>query len=365
MKIIFTVLTICFFWGCGNRFPDLKHGPQAQSRFLIAKGDLPKAAALGLALDGREGESFLAYTNATNIDDIRAALPSSVLQTEDVTAELNEHLRSRPNILSDLYTWERVLTDLRQWTNTHSDNVSMRQYGTSTGGRPLTALMVHSGPSLDDTKPTVMITGATHGNEILTVEVVMGIAHNLMDNLASERIQRMLGAVNIVFIPVVSPDSFVARQRYVDGVDPNRDYPWPESTNHISTPVIKAISAFATSLNLVSSIDYHSVASVIMWPWAYTNAPPAQAVKYERMARSMAETNHYRIGQISDVMYIAQGSSADYYLWKKGSMSFGIELSQSMPTSSTTVQDMVRENLESTYRFIEAAPPASLEQVGF
>ncbi len=354
LKNISIVSATLLLAACGARVSTTTNSTATMSKFLVSSQDVLKAATLNLDIEGRIGNDFVVFVPAGDIERVRNAIPGSVLQVSDISQSLNQHLSQNPDIAAQIYSWDRVQTELKQWSETLSTQTDLVQYGTSTQGRPLYALHI-KGVSLNATpKPAVMITGATHGNEILTVDTVMGITKHILDNLSTDRVKNILAKNDLWFVPVVSPDSYVTRQRYVDGLDPNRDFPWPDNTTHQSSRVIKAVAEFATGLDLAASIDYHSVASVIMWPWAYTDKAPAGADKFRDVARSMASTNNYDIGQISEVMYIAKGSSADYYHWKKGSMSFGIELSQDMPRTPTTGEEMAQENLESTLRFIEA-----------
>ena len=67
----------------------------------------------------------------------------------------------------------------------------------------------------------------------------------------------------------------------------------------------------------------------------------------------MAETNGYAVGQISRIIYIAQGSSADYYHWETGSLSYGIELATSKAPETSAIPQVVDEAREMTWRFVE------------
>lgn len=68
----------------------------------------------------------------------------------------------------------------------------------------------------------------------------------------------------------------------------------------------------------------------------------------------MSAVNKYKYGQISQIMHIAPGSSADYNACKKSSIAMAVEISKARPSSSTTGEEMAQENFESTLRFIEA-----------
>ena len=68
----------------------------------------------------------------------------------------------------------------------------------------------------------------------------------------------------------------------------------------------------------------------------------------------MAEANRYTYGPIADVIYLAPGSSADYYYWKKGSLSLGIEMGQDKVPSPSEFPAYFESQEESTWRFLEA-----------
>ena len=341
--------------GCGVASKSVERiNSSPVARYLIKSADRSHAVKLGLTLEGMEDGYFVAYGATNHRDQIAAALPESILAASDDTASLNAYLTSNPEIMSGIYDYQRVLSDLNQWVTTVPQATEIVVYGKSAQGKDLNALLVHGSHNKGGDKPAVMITGATHGNEILTVDTVMGIAKYMIENRDSQRLKNILDHLDVWFVPVVSPDSYVARSRHVEGLDPNRDYPWPEDADHQSIGVIDAISKFALDKNLVGSLDYHSVGSYVMWPWAYTHDAPRGAAKLDKVAKVMANANGYRPGQISKIMYIAQGSSADYYYWKKESVSFGIEISQSRPSSPNSGEVMAAENTESTLKFLES-----------
>ena len=51
--------------------------------------------------------------------------------------------------------------------------------------------------------------------------------------------------------------------------------------------------------------------------------------RFDEIAAAMADENGYSYGQISRVIYTAEGSSSDYFYWRHKSLSIAIELGQS------------------------------------
>lgn len=68
----------------------------------------------------------------------------------------------------------------------------------------------------------------------------------------------------------------------------------------------------------------------------------------------MSQTNGYRTGQIADVMYVAKGSSADFYSWKMNTAALAIELSRGTVSNAQELARLVDEIDEPLMRFVEA-----------
>ena len=112
---------------------------------------------------------------------------------------------------------------------------------------------------------------------------------------------------------------------------------------------------FAVAKNIQGSVDIHSTAGVIMYPWAYTEQAVSGAMfpVIRDLTERMAEANGYQTGQISDVMYVAKGSSADFYLWKINTVALAIELSQGFSKDSLHLTSITDEIEEPLVRFTE------------
>jgi len=54
------------------------------------------------------------------------------------------------------------------------------------------------------------------------------------------------------------------------------------------------------------------------------------------------------------VIYVAQGSSADFWYWQRGIISYGIEMARSKVPNAQNIPDVIDDNREQTWRFIES-----------
>lgn len=292
-------------------------------------------------------------------EDRKAELQKLAPGAQIVNEDLNGPAREADPELYDVAAMERKLRD---FAARFPNLVKLETYGTSANGRPeyvmtMTAPTSTSPHIVRDT-PEVMITGATHGNEVITVEVVLGLMERMLNGYGTnERFTRMLDNTVIKWIPAACVDGYAARSRNVQGLDPNRDYAWPEQPNREPrTSCIQHLTSyFHTLTNPVGTMDFHAQGSMIMFPWAYTYDPIPQPDlgEMDQLTTRMAEINRFRHGSISRTIYVAKGSSADYYYWKKDTVSVAIEVSHNLAPQREEIADIVEENAESTWRFVE------------
>ncbi|MBL4634054.1 MAG: succinylglutamate desuccinylase/aspartoacylase family protein [Kofleriaceae bacterium] len=207
-------------------------------------------------------------------------------------------------------------------------SASVRRVGKSSQGREILALEIDADGKLDRDDPVLLVHGGIHGNEWISVEVVLHLAEfALASNSQSDELR-------IHFVPVINVDGFAARRRKaVDSAgkwyDPNRDFPVPQETKpHKSRALISALRRYAKRGKLVGVLDYHAPAECIMWPWAFSKSqepPGVEALKVvvEKMARSVG----YCFGQTSKVIsYRHKATAQDYFANSHGAAAVLMEL---------------------------------------
>ncbi len=294
------------------------------------------------------------------------ALQKSDLLKLDPTAELLEADLALPALAPnpfknanepDYRTLAGVQSELARIATENPKIAQLVVYGRSQQGRDLVALKLSDNVTQDENEPEVMLTAATHGDEVITTEILMNLLERLVDNYAKD--SRLTGIVDnrvIYFIPVVNPDGFYSRLRYDNNVDPNRSYPYPGDPNAKSTASITGLLKFFHAHHIVGSIDFHAYGELIMFPWAYTYEPIASEfyAPFNELAGQMAEQNKYTFGPISKVIYVAQGSSADYYFWKNKTKAFAIEVGMAKQPVPSQIPAYTEEQAEPTWRFLES-----------
>ncbi len=287
--------------------------------------------------------------------------PHAKLVDADISASifstLERYESSRFRGESRYHSFDEIQAWMKNLQNSYADIAKVVQYGTSRGGRPLSALRISAHPEDTPGVPIAMITAATHGDELITSEVLMSLVEKLVEGNGSiDRMSRIVQSKVIYFIPVVNADGFVARNRYDGNADPNRSYPWPDRPSASPTPSIKALISFFESKKIAASIDFHAYGELTMFPWGYTRThlPSGPHEHLDQLTKSMSEQNRYTSGPIAETIYVAQGSSCDYYYWKQGTLGVAVEIGRSKVPNPSNFPALFASQEESTWRLLEA-----------
>ena len=328
------------------------------STYQLAHPDAGRLAAVSrlFGIEHRHGTNYEVIVPAEEAELFLALAPRAELLESDSAKALSAKLHSYDlqslAVAGRYHRFEEVQAWMKDIETAHPELAKVISYGNSGGGKALSALRLSTGSG----KSAAMITAATHGDEVITTEVLMGLVDEIVaGSQGVDRIRRVLEKLDLYIIPVVNPDGFIAHNRFEGRFDPNRSYPWPGHENATPTPSIGAVMRLFSGLPIVASIDFHAYGELIMYPWAYTHdsVEATAHARFDALTKNMAEANRYTFGPIADVIYVAPGSSADYYFWKKGSLSLGIEMGSDKAPPPSEFPDYLESQRESTLRFLE------------
>jgi len=158
------------------------------------------------------------------------------------------------------------------------------------------------------------------------------------------------------------------------GTDPNRNWSFKWNSGgsssdpcseifHGRSPFdnveVKGMADYGTRLlpRLKGYIDYHAYGQLYMRPWGYTRDAPADEARLQSIGdaaaaaipRSRGKT--YRSGRIAIIIYVASGSSADYFYGQHKVSAFALELNTNFVLPVSEIKPTGVENFDSVKVF--------------
>lgn len=300
----------------------------------------------------KQDRDFEVYVLAEHKNQFEKIASHYELLSADVNASLKNQAFS--NQYKD---YNGVMSFLGDLVKNQSAVFSEKDYGKTSSGVSLKAYIFNPNQLDLAVAKKILITAATRGDELVTVEVLLAHIKAMSENFSEDvRLKNALKDKVLYIIPVVSPDSFNRRQRYVDGKDPNRAYPWPENENlRQRVGVIDQLMTFFQQEKFYSSLDLHAYGEMVMYPWGYTTKAPDASAKtlFDQAVFEMSRENNYKHGQISTTIYVAKGNSADYYFWKYNTFALAAEIGKEKIPNFGKIPQYVNETKEMFYRYLE------------
>jgi murein tripeptide amidase MpaA len=345
MKFIFALLIL-------NLIQTARAHEVLQSFLVDSKNQNLTQISQHFEIKQKKNKFYEVYVLKEKVDEFLKLAPHAKLLSEDINSEL------RNKNLDGYHKYHEVKSLYQKFVKDYPSIVSLEKYGESRKGNELFSLKISDNVTKSENEPKLLITSATHGDELITVEVQIRLVKELLEKAQTDtRIQNMISNYELYFIPVVNPDGFLRRNRYAGRTDPNRDYAWPERPNKQTKSLcIQNLISFFDKHQFVGSLDIHASGKMVMFPWAYTRES-IQASDFnfmDQLTQKMASHNQYKHGPISKVIYVAKGSSADYYYWKYKTVAIAVELTTSKAPRSTRIAGVVDESREMLWTFIES-----------
>jgi hypothetical protein len=264
-------------------------------------------------------------------------------------------------------TYPKVIEQMHQWQSEAPDFVEIGTYGKTSKGTDLCYLRLHRKDLLD--QPKVLIMSSIHGNEPLASSVNMAYIGNLLDEYGkSEEITKLIDSRDLYFIPVVSPNSApqnddgAGMQRYIEGVDPNRNFPTKNKPNLQSVPTVAAIEDFFNKEHFSAAISGHTWGRLFLKPWGDSNQTCPNDADYQEILGKMAQLSNYAIKPASAIYgKPIIGTEVDWF-YRHGAFSIVIEYGTHQHVPS---MDDIDVEFKRTYPavlwFIETAPEVKIK----
>ncbi|XP_046736215.1 carboxypeptidase B-like [Diprion similis] len=293
-------------------------------------------------------ENDIHYSIAT--DDVQRAVDEEAARQRNASA-----IRANGRLSFTAYPrYDAIVNFLRQIASDRSDIATLLSLGYSGEGRIIYGLKISSGGT---NKPAVLVEGALHSREWITVSSVTYFINEFIENANNTD---LFQSVDWYFIPVLNPDGYEfthtsyrlwRKTRKVNpgsscrGIDGNRNfghywmeigasqnpcddtYAGPEAFSEVETQVLRDfVLANADTIKLY--LSYHSYGNYFLYPWGYTTDLPDNDQELRDLAQAADDAQatvrgtRYTIGSIATALYYAAGGSSD---WVKAGG--GVELS--------------------------------------
>lgn len=246
-----------------------------------------------------------------------------------------------------------------------TQRATRRVLARSVQGREVTAITVRPAEQ-SGLRPQVVVVAGMHGVEVISTELALRLLEQATDPDPPERARSVLAGSDVTIVPSLNPDgraaalaSLSARRpfnaaprRNADGVDLNRNWPWPPGAEDhwsplsgtrstrtpwsrgphpLSEPETAGFAQLLEELRPVAMLNLHSTGQLLTYPWACRPEPPADQPAFDAMAtafRSAQPHVRYRSTQ-SRAWYPIVGSSNDYVYDRYGTLAMTVETSPS------------------------------------
>ncbi|MEB3284773.1 MAG: M14 family metallopeptidase [Candidatus Sericytochromatia bacterium] len=254
--------------------------------------------------------------------------------------------------------YDQIVSRMKELQAKHPEFVQMVDIGDSwekTQGiaeREIWALHLNTGGG---EKPNVTIAGCHHAREIVTPEITLKMAEDLIDSYGQDaEVTGLVDTRDLWIIPLVNPDAHIHAVKGVDrrknannltggkrriGVDLNRNYDiaWgtvgdsgnPEADTFrgakpFSEPETQAIRDQLLRHKPVVYLTFHSYANSVMWPWDHQSAPPPDP-RLAQLGSQLGALSGYKAYQGAK-MYLNSGDDVDWAFAKLGSLAYTVEI---------------------------------------
>lgn len=274
-----------------------------------------------------------------------------------------------------------------EWRIANPSLVQRTQIATTVQNRPVYAYRIYKQGDRDVEHPpkSVVFTFGIHAREWIGPAVGLHVYNRLLALLngpSTDLSERLTDNCAIYIVPSQNPDGYNyswtnnrmwRKNRRPNGnnfgVDLNRNYGVGWGLNSGSSgntgsdtyrgpsawsePETSGLRNFCQGLRgIVGFIDFHSYSELILAPWSYQTAQPANLGTYLNIGNQMVTAmtaiggHAYEVGQTSTLLYLASGTSTDFFHSTHNALAYCIEMRdtgangfQLPPSQITPTQD--------------------------
>nr|XP_039268545.1 carboxypeptidase B-like [Styela clava] len=269
-----------------------------------------------------------------------------------------------PQFYEKYHTFSEISNWIDEFVSMNSALVGVTNIGKSYEGRDIRSVKVSTGAD----RPAFVINCGLHAREWVTPATCMYVANQLTSRYGiDDAVTNVMNQVDIYFIPVSNPDGYeytwttdrmwrktrsAANSDCLTkcyGVDPNRNWDnhWnategssdkccsdtfrgPEAFSEVE---VSSQRDFVLNIPKVKAyIDVHAYSQYWMYPYGWSETPAKDENTLAKVGKDSIDAieavhgKKYVTGSIANVIYVATGSSADYFYDEGITCSFAAEL---------------------------------------
>lgn len=340
------------------------------------------------------GNEVLCFANQKEFDALKAAGYELKLVDNRPSRETFP-MWSDGDYNYDCYlTYEDFEWMMDEYVQNHS-NCSLVNLGATPGGHEIIGVRINH---INEWRcPKVLLTGAIHGNEMLTTVAMMKLINTLLTD-TSDEVQYLRDNLDIFILPMLNPDgTYYVENKSVDGatrgnkngVDLNRNFPDNIGGAHPDGESYQAetqmLMDFMDAYDFTFAANYHSGGAIVNYPWDNTSTSnhvdrnwwEYVSAQYVATARTTAHTlfgnnktymrSGNRVGDFPNGYvrgadwYLVQGGQQDYMNYYAACPSVTVEIFQDGEVENTIGQTYSPKLSTSIAKYVNANIPATLQ----
>lgn len=259
------------------------------------------------------------------------------------------------------YTTYNDLDTINQWTSDMAANydfVTLETVGSSYLGKTINGIKISTNPNAQN---AVVLNTGIHAREWIGPAHLILFTKMLIDNYNSgnQQVTELLNEMDLFIIPISNPDGYEytwtdggrmwRKTRSdnglrCDGVDPNRNWDahWDQPNGASTNPCSDAfkgpsvwseievrslrdyVNNIAEEYTGIAFCDLHSYSQLWMYPYGYQHGAPAYGSTLHTISQNIVNAiydtygTEFTYGPIADTIYVASGSTVDYFLDTSG-----------------------------------------------
>ena len=360
-----------------------KHKTEVYFTFQIADKSEVTVLTKIISIDNVKNGKVWAYANRNEfakfiVLNYKYKVLTNPSQLKKVKTKNISSLHSEKSVTA-YPTYQSYEALMAQYATTYPSLCKLVVIGTLPSGHRLLALKISDNVNIHENEPEFLYTSTIHGDETAGYIGMLDLIDYLLTNYGSNaRLTSLVNNVEIWINPLANPDGcYAAGNNTVNGatrynannIDINRNYPDPQAGQHPDgnawQPETVAFMAFADSLNLTMSANFHGGAEVVNYPWDTWPTLHADNDWWVRESHRFADTSQANApaGYLTSVnangitdgfaWYQITGGRQDYMNFYKQCRECTIELSDIKLIDPTDFSTKWNANYRSYLNYIE------------